>query len=414
MGVKVAAHVEGLDGAAAAIGHGMDTIEHGMYLNQRPDLLEQMAARGQVLVPTLSGYYWMGGLANAIDPATATVQGQMLPSIVELAHYNLEQGTLSMRSARQAGVRIALGSDGETVSGQDTALELVRMVHHGLSPSEALRSATSVAAEAIGLQNHIGTVQAGKLADLLVVDGDVVAHPELLLDPAGSGSCCSSANPSPGLPGSTPALEPTLRSPPTHASVGFRVPLASRLSVEQAVLWLRGDERPFVLAGDWLGGAVVIGSQPVTVAGTGADPFALMDAPVDGEPGEVRVGGGWIGWLGYGLGPGSRGWPDPPAPSPRPLFSLAFYDHVIVLDEDGWWFEALMTPEREAALPRGSRCGGSAWRTGRRPARREALALQPRRQRRRWVTSRPWRSAANGSRPASCSRPTSACGWRAL
>lgn len=154
-----------------------------MYLNQRPDLLEQMAARGQVLVPTLSGYYWMGGLANAIDPATASVHAEMLPSIVELAHYNLEQGTLSMRAARQAGVRIALGSDGETVSGQDTALELVRMVHHGLSPSEALRSTTSVAAEAIGLQDHIGTVRAGKLADLLVVDGDVVAHPELLLDP---------------------------------------------------------------------------------------------------------------------------------------------------------------------------------------------------------------------------------------
>jgi imidazolonepropionase-like amidohydrolase len=183
MGVKVAAHVEGLDGTETAIEHGMDTIEHGMYLNQRPDLLERMAAGGQVLVPTLSGYYWMGGLGDAIDPATAIVHGEMLPSIVELAHYNLEQGTLSMRAARQAGVRIALGSDGETVSGQDTALELVRMVHHGLGPSEALRSTTAVAAEAIGLSNHIGTVQAGRLADLLVVDGDVVARPELLLDP---------------------------------------------------------------------------------------------------------------------------------------------------------------------------------------------------------------------------------------
>jgi imidazolonepropionase-like amidohydrolase len=183
MGVKVAAHVEGLDGTAAAIGHGMDTIEHGMYLNQRPDLLEQMAADGQVLVPTLSGYYWMGGLGDAIDPTTAEVRGEMLPSIVELAHYNLTQGTLSMRAARQTGVRIALGSDGETVSGQDAALELLRMVQHGLSPSEALRSATSIAAEAIGLQDHIGTVQAGKLADLLVVDGDPLAQPELLLDP---------------------------------------------------------------------------------------------------------------------------------------------------------------------------------------------------------------------------------------
>ncbi len=61
MGVRVAAHVEGLDGTAAAIAHGMDTIEHGMYLCQRPELLDRMAAAGQFLVPTLSGYYWMGG-----------------------------------------------------------------------------------------------------------------------------------------------------------------------------------------------------------------------------------------------------------------------------------------------------------------------------------------------------------------
>ena len=160
MGFKVAAHVEGLDGTAAAIAHGMDTIEHGMYLNQRPDLLDAMAAAGQVLV----------------DP-------QMLPSIVELAHHNLEQGTLSMRAARAAGVPIALGSDREGVSGDDTGLELARMVHHGLGGAEALRSATAVAAEAIGLADHIGTVEAGKLADLVIVDGDVVADPGLLMDP---------------------------------------------------------------------------------------------------------------------------------------------------------------------------------------------------------------------------------------
>lgn len=183
MGFRVAAHVEGLDGTAAAIAHGADTIEHGMYLNQRPELLEAMAARGQVLVPTLSGYYWMGGLGDAIDPRAAAVQPEMLPSIVELAHHNLEQGTLSMRAAREAGVRIALGSDRDGVSGEDTALELARMVHHGLSAAEALRSATAVAAEAIGLSDHLGTIEAGKLADLVVVDGDVLAEPQLLLDP---------------------------------------------------------------------------------------------------------------------------------------------------------------------------------------------------------------------------------------
>jgi imidazolonepropionase-like amidohydrolase len=108
----------------------------------------------------------------------------MLPILVDLAHHNLEQGTLSMRAAASAGVRIGLGSDAEAMTGDATALELVHMVHHGLSPADALRAATSVAAEAVGLQEHIGTVQPGKLADLLVVDGDALAEPGLLLDPA--------------------------------------------------------------------------------------------------------------------------------------------------------------------------------------------------------------------------------------
>ena len=183
MAFKVAAHVEGLDGTAAAIDHGVDTIEHGMYLCQRPELLERMAAQGQALVPTLSGYYWMAGLGDAIDPSHADLDAQMLPSIVELAHYNLEQGTRTMRAARDVGIKIALGSDRDGVSGDDTAIELARMVHHGLRSSEALQSATSIAAEAIGLEDHIGTVQAGKLADLVVVDGDPLKEPELLLDP---------------------------------------------------------------------------------------------------------------------------------------------------------------------------------------------------------------------------------------
>jgi imidazolonepropionase-like amidohydrolase len=184
MGFKVAAHVEGLAGTEAAITHGVDTIEHGMYLIQRPELLEAMAAAGQVLVPTLSGYYWMGGLGDVIDPDQARVDPEMLPSIVELAHHNLDQGTQSLRAAHAAGVPIALGSDRAGVSGDDTALEFARMVHHGLPTREALLSATSVAARAIGLQDHIGTVEPGKLADLAVLDGDLLEDPALLRDPA--------------------------------------------------------------------------------------------------------------------------------------------------------------------------------------------------------------------------------------
>jgi imidazolonepropionase-like amidohydrolase len=180
LGYRVAAHAEGLDGCAAAIRHGVDTIEHGMYLHRRPDLLEAMAAAGQVLVPTLSGYYWMAGLGEAIDETTAQAEPEMPPVLCELAERNLAEGAASMRAARQAGVKIALGSDMSLAVG----LEIQRMVRHGLTPAEVLVAATSTAAEALDLDEHIGTVASGKLADLIVVDGDPLADPWLLSDPA--------------------------------------------------------------------------------------------------------------------------------------------------------------------------------------------------------------------------------------
>lgn len=147
LGFKVAAHAEGLAGCEAAIEHGMDTIEHGMYLNQRPELLEKMASNGQILVPTITGYYMVAGLGrDVIDPEGAESNPEMLPMLVELAHHNLEEGAKSMRAARDAGVKIALGSD----VGDATTLELLRMIHHGLSSKEALLAATKSAAEGLG------------------------------------------------------------------------------------------------------------------------------------------------------------------------------------------------------------------------------------------------------------------------
>jgi len=180
LGYRVSAHAEGLPGCAAAIRHGVDTIEHGMYLNQRPDLLAAMAAAGQVLVPTLSGYYWMSGLGeDVIDPANARAEPDMPPMLVELAQRNLSEGAATMRAARQAGVKIALGSDTSLAVG----LEIQRMIQHGLTSQEALVAATSTAAEALGLDEHVGTVAAGKLADLIVVDGDPLAEPHVLSEP---------------------------------------------------------------------------------------------------------------------------------------------------------------------------------------------------------------------------------------
>ncbi len=173
LGYRVAAHAEGLPGTELAVELGIDTIEHGMYLNQRPDLLERMAANGQVLVPTLSCFYGMGELDGG--PV-----GEWSPLLVDLAVYNLEQAGLTLRAARDAGVTIALGHDWHPLS--NAAVELLRMIEHGLSASEALVAATLGAASALGLDDRIGTVAPGKLADLLVVDGDPLAEPEFLRD----------------------------------------------------------------------------------------------------------------------------------------------------------------------------------------------------------------------------------------
>jgi imidazolonepropionase-like amidohydrolase len=178
MGYKLSAHAEGLAGCEAAIAAGADTVEHGMFLHRRPDLLEKMAASGQVLVPTLSGYYWMAGLGEAVDPAAARRVPEMPSELVDLADLNLEQGAASMRAARDAGVTIALGSDMELGVG----LEIQRMIFHGLSPAQTLVAATRTAAQALDLGEHVGTVEPGKLADLLIVDGDPLADPELLAD----------------------------------------------------------------------------------------------------------------------------------------------------------------------------------------------------------------------------------------
>jgi imidazolonepropionase-like amidohydrolase len=178
MGYRVCAHCEGLAGTELAIDAGIDTIEHGFYLNQRPDLLERMAANDQVLVPTLSFLFHVVGL----DPVAAPAASPWTPLLVELGTHNVEQAHLTLVAARDAGVRFAVGHD--TAPLHAGMNELLRMIEAGLTPHEALVAATSGGAYALGLSEHVGTVEPGKLADLVVVDGDPLAEPALLCDRA--------------------------------------------------------------------------------------------------------------------------------------------------------------------------------------------------------------------------------------
>ena len=148
MGRRVAAHAEGLAGTRWAIEAGADTIEHGLSLHRDPSLLDAMAARGAVLVPTLTTFH---DLAERFASDFA-------PALVEQAKRQLEEALKTVASARSAGVTLALGYDSGPPGA--SANELVRLSEAGLPPIDALRAATIGGAAALG-RPELGHVAVG-------------------------------------------------------------------------------------------------------------------------------------------------------------------------------------------------------------------------------------------------------------
>jgi imidazolonepropionase-like amidohydrolase len=170
-GYRLAAHCEGLAGTELAIEFGADTIEHGFRLHRRPDLLAKLAAQGGVLVPTLS---------FLLDVADRKAK-DWSPHLVERGGYNLEEAEKTFRAALDLGVPMAMGYDSQPED--QAASELGLMVKMGMSTKAALVAATSTGARALGLDHLIGTVEPGKVADLIVIDGDPTADVGILTDP---------------------------------------------------------------------------------------------------------------------------------------------------------------------------------------------------------------------------------------
>lgn len=171
MGRRVAAHAEGLGGARLAIEEGVDTIEHGLSLHRAPDLLDAMATRGIVLVPTLTTFHDVAALHADHYPEV----------LVEQAKRQRDDAYLTLVAAHAAGVPLALGFDSWPPGGD--ALELIRMVEGGVPTLDALVAATRVGALACGLDD-VGMVAPGAVADLIVVDGDPVGDVSILADRA--------------------------------------------------------------------------------------------------------------------------------------------------------------------------------------------------------------------------------------
>jgi imidazolonepropionase-like amidohydrolase len=148
---------------------GAVSIEHGCYLDEEPELIGMMADLGVFLVPTLAVYVFHR------ESAAAHVR--------ERARDLHAHHVASIQKALAAGVRIVAGTDAGGHGHPRNAMELSCLVKAGLSPMQALRAATGWAAECLGMEADIGTVQAGRLADLVVVDGDPLADIALLERP---------------------------------------------------------------------------------------------------------------------------------------------------------------------------------------------------------------------------------------
>lgn len=164
-GAKIATHAKAYEGIRNAVLAGVDTIEHGMQ-DAPPDLLDLMAERGAILIPTYANYYF---LANEGEPWGVT------PGRAASARRGLNAIDGALRDVKAHGVKIALGTDtghggGPGVGKNAKQLEL--LVQAGLTPMEAIQAGTSVAANALGLEDYVGTIKAGALAELLVVDAD--------------------------------------------------------------------------------------------------------------------------------------------------------------------------------------------------------------------------------------------------
>jgi imidazolonepropionase-like amidohydrolase len=163
--LKTAAHAHGAEGAKRAIRAGINSIEHGSFLDE--EALDMMKARGTYLVPTLmapdylrqkldAGVYFPPKIAAKARDAIASIQSMF-------------------KRALAKGVRIGLGTDAAVYPHGLNAGEFHLMVDLGMKPVDALKAGASSDAELLGLDKQIGSLEAGKLADVVAVPGDPIA-----------------------------------------------------------------------------------------------------------------------------------------------------------------------------------------------------------------------------------------------
>jgi imidazolonepropionase-like amidohydrolase len=171
--MKVAAHAHGASGMKNAVRAGVHSIEHATLMDE--EAAAMMKQQGVFMVPTLS----------ALATTAACRRGCGIPqSALDKAKSMTKRHQASFKNAMRDGIHIAMGTDAGTPFNfhGENAQELERMVAFGMTPMQAILASTSAAARLIGIQDQVGTIEKGKLADLLLFEGNPLRRIDLLRD----------------------------------------------------------------------------------------------------------------------------------------------------------------------------------------------------------------------------------------
>lgn len=166
-GMKIAVHGHGAEGIKRAVRAGVDTIEHGSFMDEEARRL--MKQKGTWFVPTISAGRWVGDHAHDLPPIVQAKARKVGAAVRE-----------NFAASYKAGVKIAFGTDAGVFPHGINAREFAYMVEGGMPPLETIRAATARAAEVLGEGEHLGTLEPGKIADVVAVEGDPLADITLM------------------------------------------------------------------------------------------------------------------------------------------------------------------------------------------------------------------------------------------
>lgn len=172
LGRKVAAHAHGAQGILWATEAGVDSIEHGSYIDDAG--IKAMKERGTYLVPTMYLADWMR--ENAVRIGLPAMYAEKMKSVTAASRQNLKR-------AFDAGVKIAFGTDAAVYPHGLNAHEFAVYVQMGMTPVQAIQTSTVNAADLLGWSDRIGTIEPGKFADIIAVNGDPAKDVTLLQNP---------------------------------------------------------------------------------------------------------------------------------------------------------------------------------------------------------------------------------------